>query len=55
VIRSRGQWAFGSGWIRHGCTVLGELPTGERVEERLFGSVFEIDGVRKFVSYSNEL
>jgi len=47
--------AFGNGWIHHGCTVLGELPTGEKVEERLFGSILEIDGVWKFVSYSNEL
>jgi hypothetical protein len=47
--------AWGEGWIWHGCTVLGEIPTGERVEERLFGSILEVDGRFKFVSFSNEL
>jgi len=47
--------AFGNGHIWHGCTVLGELPTGEAVEERLFGSILAVDGRHKFVSFSNEL
>lgn len=47
--------AFGDGWIWHGCTVLGELPTGESVEERLFGSILEWEGRYKLVSFSNEL
>jgi hypothetical protein len=46
---------WGQGRIWHGCTVLGELPSGERVEERLFGSILEVDGRFKFVSFSNEL
>jgi hypothetical protein len=47
--------AFGEGRIWHGCTVVGELPTGERVEERLFGSILGVGGRYKFVSFSNEL
>jgi hypothetical protein len=47
--------AFGDGHIWHGCTVLGELPTGEKVEERLFGSILEVGGRHKIVSFSNEL
>ncbi len=47
--------SWGEGRIWHGCTVLGELPSGERVEERLFGSILEVDGRFKFVSFSNEL
>ena len=50
-----GGEAFGDGHIWHGCTVLGELPTGEKVEERLFGSILEVEGRHKFVSFSNEL
>lgn len=50
-----GGESFGSGWIRHGCVVTGELPTGEAVEERLFGSILEVGGTYKFVSFSNEL
>lgn len=46
--------AFGEGWIWHGCAVLGELPTGESVEERLFGSILEWEGRYKLVSFSNE-
>jgi hypothetical protein len=46
---------WGGGRIWHGCTVLGELPSGERVEERLFGSILEVDGRFKLVSFSNEL
>ncbi len=46
---------WGPGRIWHGCTVLGELPEGDRVEERLFGSILEVVGVYKFVSFSNEL
>ncbi len=45
---------FGEGWIWHECTVLGELPTGEQVEERLFGSILEWNGRYKLVSFSNE-
>jgi hypothetical protein len=47
--------AFGSGWIWHGCMVLGEIPSGERVEERLFGSILTLGGQAKFVSFTNEL
>lgn len=46
--------SFGEGHIWHGCTVLGSLPTGEEVEERIFGSILEWDGRHKFVSFSNE-
>jgi len=46
---------FGNGRIWHGCTVLGELPEGEAVEEQLFGSIIELSGVYKLVSFSNEL
>ncbi len=54
---------FGPGHIWHGCTVLGLVteetaepgaPVGE-VEERLFGSILEVGGRYKFVSFSNEL
>ncbi len=47
--------AFGAGRIRHGCRVVGELPTGEEVVEVLFGSILELDGRFKFVGYANEL
>ena len=47
--------AWGEGWVWHGCAVMGEIPTGERVEERLFGSILELDGRFKLVSFSNEL
>jgi hypothetical protein len=46
---------FGEGHIWHACTLLGELPTGEKVEERLFGSILALDGRYKLVSFSNEL
>jgi len=46
---------FGDGHIWHGCTVLGRIPSGERVEERLFGSILALDGHYKLVSFSNEL
>ena len=45
---------FGKGRIWHDCTVLGELPTNEQVEERLFGSILEWNGRYKLVSFSNE-
>jgi hypothetical protein len=45
---------FGEGHIWHGCTVLGSLPTGEEVEERIFGSILEWGGRYKLVSFSNE-
>jgi hypothetical protein len=35
--------------------VLGEIPSGERVEERLFGSILTLGGQAKFVSFTNEL
>jgi hypothetical protein len=47
--------AFGEGWIWHGCTVLGQIPSGEEVEERLFASILSLHGRAKFVSFSNEL
>jgi hypothetical protein len=55
--------AFGPGRIWHGCTVLGLVSeeTAEpgaatgAVEERLFGSILEIGGRYRFVSFSNEL
>lgn len=50
-----GGEAFGEGRIWHGCTVFGTLPEGDRVEERIFGSILEWDGRYKLVSYSNEL
>ncbi len=46
---------YGEGWIWHGCTLLGKLPTGEDVEQRLFGSIFEWRGRYRLVSFSNEL
>ncbi|MEX2529923.1 MAG: hypothetical protein WD960_04045 [Gemmatimonadota bacterium] len=46
--------AFGEGHIWHGCSVLGSLPTGEEVEERIFGSILEWGGRYKLVSFSNE-
>jgi hypothetical protein len=46
---------FGDGRIWHGCTVLGELPEAGAVEEQLFGSIIELAGVYKLVSFSNEL
>ncbi len=47
--------AFGEGWIHHGCAVLGRLPDGTEVEERLFGSILALDGRYKLVGFSNEL
>ena len=47
--------SFGPGRIWNGCTVRGRLPSGETVEERLFGSVLAVDGRYKFVSFANEL
>ena len=47
--------AFGEGWIRHGCAVLGRLPDDTEVEERLFGSILELSGRYKLVGFSNEL
>jgi len=47
--------AFGEGRIWHGCRVTGQLPTGESVSEQLFGSILEVGGRYKFVSWSNEL
>jgi hypothetical protein len=44
---------FGSGHIWHGCTVVGELPTGEAVEESLFGSILEWNGRFKLVSFAH--
>ncbi len=46
---------WGEGHIWHECTVLGTLPDGEAVEQKLFGSILEWRGRFKFVSYSNEL
>jgi len=46
--------ALGSGWIWDGCTVVGTLPSGESVEERLFGSVLRVGNRHKFVSFANE-
>lgn len=46
---------FGEGHIWNGCTVLGVVPTGESVEERLFGSILEVGGRFKFVGFANEL
>lgn len=45
---------FGTGWIWHGCTVSGRLPSGDRIRERLFGSILTVDGHYKFVSFSND-
>jgi len=45
---------LGENRLHHYCTVLGRLPDGEEVEERVFGSIIERDGHFKFVSYSNE-
>lgn len=47
--------AYGEGWIWHGCTLLGQLPTGEDVEQQLFGSILEWRGRYRLVSFSNEL
>lgn len=45
----------GDGRIWDGCVVLGELPSGERVEEQLFGSILEVGRRYKFVSFANEM
>jgi hypothetical protein len=45
---------WGAGWIWDGCTVVGTLPNGESVEERLFGSVLRVGDRHKFVSFANE-
>jgi hypothetical protein len=37
------------------CLVLGELPTGEKSEERLFAGILEIGGRFKLLSFGNEL
>lgn len=46
---------FGPGSLLHGCVVRGELASGEAIEERLFGSILEVDGRHKLVGFSNEL
>jgi hypothetical protein len=46
--------AFGEGWLWHGCRVIAELPSGERVEEQIFGSIFRFGDLYKFVGFSNE-
>jgi hypothetical protein len=46
---------FGEGHIWHECRVLGVVPSGESVEERLFGSILEVAGRFKFVGFANEL
>jgi hypothetical protein len=35
--------------------VLGKLPTGEEVEERLFGGIVEFGGRYKLLSFANDL
>lgn len=47
--------AAGEGRIWDGCLVAGVLPTGEEVEERLFGSILEVGGRYKFVSFANDM
>jgi hypothetical protein len=43
----------GEGRIWDECVVLGRLPGGEEAEERLFGSILEVGGRYKFVSFAN--
>jgi hypothetical protein len=43
----------GEGRIWDDCVVLGRLPSGEDVEEQLFGSILEVGGRYKFVSFAN--
>jgi hypothetical protein len=45
-------WGSGRSW--DGCVVMGRLPNGEEVEERLFGSILEVGGRYKFVSFAND-
>jgi len=49
-----GGEAWGDGWIWHNCTVRGRIPSGDDVEERLFGSILALGGRAKFVSFNNE-
>jgi hypothetical protein len=44
---------IGRSW--DGCVVTGRLPNGDEVEERLFGSILEVGGRYKFVSFTNDL
>ncbi|MEX1257541.1 MAG: hypothetical protein WEG36_07990 [Gemmatimonadota bacterium] len=46
---------LGPGRIWTGCTVIGKLPTGEEVEERLFGGIVEFGGRFKLLSFANQL
>lgn len=46
--------AWGAGWIFDGCLVVGKLPDGTIVEERLFGSILRVEGRYAFVSFANE-
>jgi len=46
--------AFAEGWIWHGCKVLAALPSGERVEEQIFGSILRVGDQFKLVGFSNE-
>jgi hypothetical protein len=43
----------GAGQFWDDCQVLGRLPSGEDVEEKLFGSILEVGGRYKFVSFAN--
>lgn len=45
----------GAARVWEGCTLLRRAAGGAVVEERLFGSVLERDGVYKLVSYANDL
>jgi hypothetical protein len=45
---------WGAGWIWDDCRVLGTLPDGTDVEERLFGSILKVADRFKFVSFANE-
>jgi len=42
-----------SGRVWDDCVVLGRLPSGEDIEEQLFGSILEVGGRYKFVSFAN--
>jgi hypothetical protein len=50
----RGKGWGERGWILDDCRVVGALPDGTRVEERLFGSILRVDGRYKFVSFAND-
>jgi hypothetical protein len=45
---------FGEAWIWHGCRVIADLPSGERVEEQIFGSILRFGDRYKLVGFSNE-